>query len=50
MQHHDGAQARQVPALGPVAAAVVAAAQSPVLLDDVKVAAGGGWGVTFMIS
>eukprot|EP00955_Chlamydomonas_euryale_P090750 364569-Chlamydomonas_euryale.AAC.4 len=38
LQHHDRAQTRQVPALSPVAAAVVAAAKRPVLLDDVKVA------------
>lgn len=39
MQHHDGAQAGKVPPSSPVAAAVVAAAQRAVLLDNVEVAA-----------
>ncbi len=42
MQHHDGAQAGEVPPGRPVAAPVVAAAQRAVLLDDIEVAAANG--------
>lgn len=41
MYPHGGPQAGQVPAAGPVAAAVVAAPQRAVLLQDVKVACSG---------